>query len=248
MKAKSEPDGNIRSVAETTTLVPAAGRAEYSSDYLSVFEGKPEPVNRRSPRQYRMSDPDDLEAARRFYADPAAPLTDIEGEPIDPVWAAEFRGFFWGEGTMDVQANRPKQHGASGLPVGPKGGTPNWYVDGWAITIIAKIKLRSDDGAVLREFHRRLGGGIREEKGPGNSKPLILWWVATVSQLPRVARILESPTGLPFKKARQLAIWREAIGYKLSRDGTRQARYTKEDRDRLLEIHKEIRALREWDG
>ena len=167
-----------------------------------------------------------------------APILDINGEPIDPVWAAEFRGFFWGEGTIRVQAGRPL---AEKMP------HVKWV--GYSHSIAASIGLRSDDEPLLLEFQRRLGGNVRRERYRDASDKTISRWVVGVAiDNLRIARLLASPTGLPFLKAQQLAIWRQAVETKLRSGATPAARYTVEDRAFMVWAAGELMRLRRWGG
>lgn len=166
------------------------------------------------------------------------PILDKEGVTIDPIWAAEFRGFFWGEGTIAVSCRQP-------LAVAK----PHIKWQGYSIQVIASIGLRSDDAPLLYEFHRRLGGRIRTEPYRTHTDRTITRWAAgTASDCLRIADLLKSSTGLPFLKARQLELWREAVLLKLATGATSGSRYTAENRARMREIDLELKRLRLWNG
>jgi hypothetical protein len=170
-------------------------------------------------------------------------IEDIDGEPIDPIWAAEFRGFFWGEGTLAIQVmSRTLRSGAT-----IKSGT----------AIAVTIGLRDDDAAVLEAFRAKLGGVIRTEKyRDGSARTIRRWQVGSAPDVLRVAMLLESPTGLPFNKARQLALWRRALDLKIEAGkNTNHAphalhgsRYRPEQRAEMLSIEAQLKALRKWAG
>lgn len=165
---------------------------------------------------------------------PGSPITDVEGQAIDPIWAAEFRGFFWGEGTLNVQCHRPAGRG---------------MVNSYSTAITASIGLRSDDAPILVEFARRLGGRLRTEKYTRDPNRTITRWVCgTAADCLRIAQLLESPTGLLFNKARQLAVWRGAVEAKLRSGASAGSRYTPEDRAILLAADAELKRLRLWAG
>lgn len=166
-----------------------------------------------------------------------APITDVSGDVIDPVWAAEFRGFFWGEGTLAIQIQTHPKHQKS-------------------IAVAATIGLRSDDAAILEAFRDRLGGVLRTERyRDGSGRTIVRWQVGTSKDNLRIARLLDSPTGLPFRKARELALWREAVVLK---DTTKQRardispdariRYHPHERDRMVEIAVALKAMRLYNG
>lgn len=166
------------------------------------------------------------------------PLLDTSGAPIAPIWAAEFRGFFWGEGSLIVRSNRPLAKRF-----------PHVQWKGYSYSISAGVGLRSDDGAVLIEFQRRLGGVLRRETyRDGSGKTIDRWQVSATTDCLRIARVLESPTGLPFNKARQLVLWREAVEIKLSNGSTSGSRYTPEAAERMRVLEETLRDLRKWAG
>ena len=167
------------------------------------------------------------------------PILDIVGEEIDPIWAAGFRGFFWGEGTLGMTARlgNPK--------VNP---LIKWVRHSIAVT--ASIGLRSDDSALLVEFQRRLGGRLRTEpyRGADSRKTITRWTVGTAQQNVRIGRLLESPTELPFSKARQLSVWRRAVETKVRAGAHSGARYSDEDHAYMVWAAAELQRLRRWAG
>ena len=135
-------------------------------------------------------------------------LLDINGEPIDPEWAALFAGFFWGEGTMIIDSIH-------------NGKTYNPYCQVW---------LRADDGGILGEFASKLGGRLRDHPNPtGGGNPQRIWKISKIVDCHRIARLLETTAALPFRKRRELPIWREAIELKLAN------LYSKTDNDHYLQ-------------
>jgi hypothetical protein len=172
-------------------------------------------------------------------------LQDIHGEPLDPIWCAEFRGFFWGEGSLNISMHQPLAKRQPQL---------NWV--GYSYHIQVSIGLRADDGDVLREFQRRLGGTLHQENyRDGSSKTILRWQVSTIRDCIRVGAILaNSPTGLPFNKQRQLALWREAAAIKLkyldqsSRACKQRRSYSQEDSERFRWIWGELKSMRVWSG
>lgn len=174
--------------------------------------------------------------------DPHSEILDIHGEPIDPIWAAEFRGFFWGEGTIAILCGRPDANRPT------KSGKPRQMAH-YSIAITASIGLRSDDAALLYELQRRLGGQITlENYRDGSGKTVTRWKVGVAADNLRVARLLESPTGLPFNKAKQLTLWRKAVEAKLRAGGTPGSRYVQEDRDFIVYAAQELVRMRKWVG
>jgi hypothetical protein len=127
---------------------------------------------------------------------------DFDYRDIDPLWAAEFAGFFWGEGTVLLQ----KAYGRRGLP-----------------TPLISIHLREDERPVLEDIQSHLGGVIVPHKTgkPGRdgyvSKPQLYWNVAGHRKVEEVLRLLKSVTGLPARKRQDVDIllgyieWRKTI-------------------------------------
>ncbi len=164
-----------------------------------------------------------------------APILDINGKPIDPIWAAEFRGFFWGEGTIRIQSGRPQEKAMPHV---------KWV--GYSTSMHASIGLRSDDAPLLMEFQRRLGGTLRIEKyRDGSSKTLNRWTVARAEDTVRIAALLKSNVSrLPFNKRRQLKLWTKAVEIKLRAGGSSGSRYTPKEREFLLFAESELHRLK----
>lgn len=152
-------------------------------------------------------------------------IRDIHGKEIHAIWQAEFRGFFWGEGTIAV--NHSKHLGSS-------------------FAAVASIGLRSDDGAILIEFQRRLGGRVRIEKYRNHPEKTITRWVVGVAaDAQRVGNVLAGgKTRLMFNKKRQLDIWRRAVAIKVG--GYTGTRYNDAQREYLIWASTELQRLRKW--
>jgi hypothetical protein len=166
--------------------------------------------------------------------------TEQEMIGYDQVWEAEFRGFFWGEGTLGFRPNHPFRRLADGRQVTP------------VFTIHASIGLRWDDRYILTKFQERFGGVIRQEKykkDPG--KFIARWEVSDTDCNLEIYSILSHGTNLPFNKKRQLELWHQALKIKKGAEGRvlggkKGSRYTDEERQILLPIAKEIRELKEY--
>jgi DNA-binding CsgD family transcriptional regulator len=111
---------------------------------------------------------------------------------LDPLWAAEFRGFFYGEGcaTMDNEHNH----------LSPR----------------LTINLRLDDAQILDDIHTRLGGSIytRTKHYKGRNDHDQRRWTATGWPLCRAIiekTGLASSCVLPAKKCRDLVLLYDAI-------------------------------------
>jgi hypothetical protein len=164
------------------------------------------------------------------------PILDLLGEPIDPIWAAEFRGFFWGEGSLIVSVKRPPR------------ATDRWI--GYSYNVHTMVSQRSDDEGTLEEFQRRLGGTICvKQYNDGSGKTLKAWTVSCKADCERLARVLAGGSAIPFAKKKQLALWSEAVEIRRERGYIEgRSRYTPDERERLLAISQEIRAMRTWVG
>ena len=147
-------------------------------------------------------------------------ILDVQGEPIDPIWAAEFRGFFWGEGCLGA------------------GIVHDMY------RIAAIINLRMDDADTLREFQRRLGGTLSLTHNISQRHTRL-----NVSSLPdcqRVARLLAGGSNIPFAKKRQLVLWQEMLDIKQAAGGRPGSRYTEAQHDRMWSLVDQIQSMRRW--
>ena len=157
------------------------------------------------------------------------PILDINGAPISPEWAGEFRGFFFGEGTLSAYYYNSTE-------------TPGIQ----HAAIQASIGLRSDDAATLQEFQRRLGGKLSLEKyRDGSDRTITRWRCGTAANCYRIALLLGGPR-IPFVKSRQVALWKEAVQLKMAKGIAGSGRYAPEERKRLREIHDALLALRKW--
>lgn len=115
-------------------------------------------------------------------------------ELLDPIWCAEFRGFFWGEGYL----------GITSWGVNPNKGS---------IRLMARIQIsiRDDDADVLIDIHRKLGGVLTYQDNNrlhAKANPICIWRVTRKAEILRVLDVLENGA-LPSKKRLQIAILRE---------------------------------------
>jgi hypothetical protein len=119
---------------------------------------------------------------------------DINGDPIEKEWAAIFAGFIWGEAHFGIEA------------------APN----GKAFHPRLVVHLRWDDGKILMEFQKRLGGRLTRLERLGEKNPEMQWKVCKVEDCYRIGKILETTLKLPFSKRDQLQPWLEAVEIKRS--------------------------------
>lgn len=150
------------------------------------------------------------------------PLLDINGEVISDEWAAQFRGVFWGEGYLSVRSAA-------------------------SISVRLGMGLRSDDAAVLTEFQRRLGGSIHTDVPTGHLNPCTRWSIDRAEGLLLVWEILDRERLFPFRKRKELPIWKAALDVKLAhRNAPNGGRYGSLVRAQMNQYVLDIRALRVW--
>lgn len=106
---------------------------------------------------------------------------------INPIWAAEFRGFFFGDGYLGITRNGIR-HGRA------------------AYTARAQITLRGDDREVLLDIQAHLGGMIYDYQKEG--KTFVVWRTRSSGDLGRVLNCLEGGI-LPAKKRFEIPIVRQ---------------------------------------
>lgn len=122
-----------------------------------------------------------------------------DGTFLDPLWEAEFRGFFFGEGYLGITSNG---YGRNGY---------RHYL------ARAQITLRDDDASILYQIQKKLGGCVYVEKKGRSSKssngelyqsnPYIVWRVGSREDVTRICNILEKSL-LPSKKKQEIVIMR----------------------------------------
>lgn len=152
------------------------------------------------------------EGARRFLEEGApadvcpscagpAPLR-VEVPDIDPAFGHWLAGFVDGEGCFRIAENN----------------------GGRSMCCRFLINLRLDDEAILRDVHRRLGIGqishAYRSDPRCDSKPIVRWQVYDRHGCAVLVRIFDA-FPLRAKKARDFAIWREAVREWCSAGGPR---------------------------
>lgn len=161
-------------------------------------------------------------------------MLDIHDQLIDPIWAAEFRGFFCGEGYL----------GISSWGYDPKN-------DCRKLRPRIQITSRSDESAVLYEFQSRFGGIVYQEhdgrisKGNYgevyNSKPYTVWRVVKADQLRLILDVLENGV-IPFRKREQIQVLREFLTT-ITHVGQKNTPEIHQKRNRL---HQQIKELHKY--
>lgn len=161
-------------------------------------------------------------------------MLDALGKEFDPLWMAEFRGFFWGEGCLSFQYVHRKDHP---FPV---------------YRLHAKVSLRQDDAALLIDVHEKLGGTLwyrnktyQNQRFGHITNPAVVWDATGHDSLLRVSHVLEGGV-LPSKKLQEYLIWREALAIHLThaRGGGYRPKYTVEERERIECLAQELHNLK----
>jgi hypothetical protein len=155
------------------------------------------------------------------------PIRDITGEPIDKEWAAEFRGWFGGEGSFKASESGPY---------------------GQSVSLGVILGLRADDAPIVKEFQRRLGGTVRIVPYKKGSEKFMARWQVTDSELmPRIVWLLEkSSIAVLSNKQRQFKPWRMLVAMKILRGAYSGSRYTSKEREQRHWAVAEIARLKHW--
>lgn len=155
----------------------------------------------------------------------------------DPLWLAEFRGFFWGEGNFMIDLQE--------RPVGN-------YV-AWTARVRLRVIQRDDESEVLENIRSVLGGHLYIHKSfklvsAGNGKEYInhrqiTWQLQDKDTIEQVLNILDCGL-LPHSKRLQIAVMREAIAVMRSRRHS----YTEANKQSLVELKARLEGLRKYVG
>lgn len=161
-------------------------------------------------------------------------MLDIHGNELDPIWCAEFRGYFYGEGFLGIVS---------------WGKIPTLNIP--KLMVRAQITCRSDDAPVLADIHSKLGGIFyQEHKGRKTSNregvyyqsnPYHVWRVTKADHIRRICDILSEGV-LPARKRDQVAIIREFLAT-IDAPGKRVSQDTYILRQTL---HEKIKALHQY--
>ena len=164
-------------------------------------------------------------------------VVDVHGEPIDAEWAAEFRGFFWGDGSIEINRfSRKQSNGKRWQGLRPR----------------LRLAQRADGVDILLAIQQKLGGRVYQYKGHkivsgGNgrvyhSSPACYWEVTSKALSQRVLDILAGAK-LPHSKRQQAAVLQEFLdarggsGHKIGPEGYRAGLELKERLSALREFH-----------
>ncbi len=156
----------------------------------------------------------------------------------DPIWEAEFRGYFWGEGYIGA-AFAGKVRPTTGQRV---------------FRPVIDVTVRDDDIAVLRQFQARFGGsliqGAARRTRSGTSNPSVVWRVTSYYHVRDILDVLKNGV-LPAKKRRLLSLMDEFLMIRernsvVGKNVRRRLDYTPEEINRIHEIMDEMKAIRAY--
>lgn len=155
-------------------------------------------------------------------------------------WESEITGYIWGEGTIGVYSYTTKKNEKQVVYFRP----------------VVKIVARDDDSGILEEIHKTLGGYLyhrklcHKQKGGYTSNPSVSWTAQDFATVKKVCGFLKESI-LPSKKKRLLPLMDEFFsiagqGAPSSDGKNRGKKYSQKERERILEIIKEQKAIRRY--
>jgi len=167
-------------------------------------------------------------------------ILDIHGVLISDVWAAEFRGFFLGEGSLQIhRTHLSKQYG--------RGKVYEREFNGFRP--IAAVTQRSDNRPVLDAMCIRLGGNVSNHNrfnmvSGGNGKTYLnhsqaMWKVVATDDVRRILELLKGGW-LPHTKLREIEIMERYLDIR-PRTGHKMKPETREEIERLFWQIREVR-------
>jgi hypothetical protein len=153
----------------------------------------------------------------------------IDAIVCDPPTGYWLAGLIDGEGCFRIQKNKSR-----------KSRGPVTYATSFA------LKLRDDDEPILREIiaHTGVGRFSRDANRTGNSRPCAIWHVDAQRDCAALVELLDRYP-LRTRKARDYAVWREAVVYWLSTPrGNRW--HGPRDYSRMAELQVDLAEAREY--
>lgn len=146
--------------------------------------------------------------------------------PGDPAFRAWLAGFLDGEGCFIIAAHTGGRQG------------PTYGCE-------VRIRLRADDTPVLERIVQELGiGNVRQEPAGEVGHPKALWRVGSKEGCALMVRILDRHP-LVAKKARDYAIWREAVHEWCSENRPRGAAAAS-DWTQMIALRERLKAVRQY--
>ena len=107
------------------------------------------------------------------------------------------------------------------------------------------VQLRADDWRILEECRNRTGLGTlfsRTRKTAGNDKPQVSWYVFRATECQGLAEKLRAAGGLRAKKARDFALWEEAVTILRTQGGSTEG----PGAARLAELKQALHDVKVW--
>lgn len=120
----------------------------------------------------------------------------VDYSHLDPLWWAEFRGFFFGEGS--VMFRNQKTLTSFGNPTSRRKLVP-----------LLQISVRRDDHLVLEDVHQKLGGQFHHKKAHGATNEAVTWLTPGWSRTYNIVVPLSEGL-LPSKKRAEMLLMKEA--------------------------------------
>lgn len=142
----------------------------------------------------------------------------------DPLWRAEFRGFFWGEGWLGIDMFKSRRHG-------------RLYTCHRASIQIAQA---NDNKAMLYHIQEVLGGTVYERKSTYNSqnaKQICYTWMTRCrSTCQKIVEILQDESTFVDKKTEKVEALRKFIAIAEELNGNRRSEEVLVQMDELRAI------------
>ena len=116
---------------------------------------------------------------------------------ISPLWAAEFRGFFWADGSAGMNRRQYTNKGGVRYPI--------YYP-------VLRIELRADNGPLLEHIKSVIGGNYYPKKPSHKGQwPKVSWYIGGYSQCKTVIETILLGGIMPAKKRDDVDILYRAI-------------------------------------
>ena len=161
-------------------------------------------------------------------------------EQLDPIWCAEFRGFFWADGTLYANVRKVSKNGKTFF-------RPMMRIS---------VAQRADNGMVLDDFKSKLGcgtiyryplPGTTKRKWSRNAKPQVRWSVDSISGCRIVIDVLKGSV-LPTKKGMEVALLDEFIAIREKKRLRGKRNFLPVELDRLRVIAEMLHQNKQYSG
>lgn len=162
-------------------------------------------------------------------------ILDVNDRPISPLWAAEFRGFFLGEGNLEIGQYSRIVNGERKKFLRPR----------------ARLIQRDDCQEILWNIQKVLGGHVTGHKAQrlvsgGNGKtytnrPQTVWQTVSADGVQRVLLLLDNGV-FPHKKLAEINVVQRYLNLAHSSGH----KYTDEQKEELWALKAELENLRKY--